>query len=264
MARQHVTVALSGDGGDELLGGYGRYQIQQRIARVFEGPFGPFAAHLLAPVLQLWPQSLSGRGIAELFVDDRQTRYERAMSDPWLLQQTTVAGASQFSFPSVWDKDEPSLLAQMRGADVRLYLPEDLMTKVDRTSMRFGLEVRAPLLDRGLFDVVGKAPKDLLHGDGHAKHPFRRALEQELDPILVNRPKHGFSVPLNRWFRHELRQMAADTLTSRQAFVPTVVSLRVVKDLLAEHVRGTRNHADRIWRLLSLELWHQHHSNGSP
>ena len=102
-------------------------------SRAFEGPLGPIVAALLAPVSKLWPRRLSGREIADLFTGDRRARYERAMSDPWLLRQANIGDASSFQFSSVWDDHAPSLLSQMYGADLRLYLPEDLMTKVDLT-----------------------------------------------------------------------------------------------------------------------------------
>ena len=126
--------------------------------------------------------------------------------------------------------------------------------------MRYGLEVRAPLLDRELFDFVGRAPGRVLRQGGRTKLPFRHVLEPELGAELVDRPKQGFSVPLRQWFRHELRQTASDMLTSPGAFVTTIFPTRLVTRLLREHASGTRNHGDRLWRLLSLELWYQEHA----
>jgi asparagine synthase (glutamine-hydrolysing) len=259
MTREHVTVALSGDGGDELLGGYTRYALQRRLSRLLDGWPTRAPAALARTIADRWPQRLKGRGIADLVDGDPRVRYERAMSDTWLLAQSHVARAAAYRFDEVWDEDGPSLLRQMCRADLLLYLPEDLMTKVDRTAMAFGLEVRAPLLDKELFDFVGRAPDEVLGFGQNNKQPFRRLLEPRIGAALVNRPKQGFSLPLGRWFRRDLRDLAHDALTGSGAYVGTVFPAACVAGLLREHVSGTRNHGSRLWRLLALELWHRNY-----
>jgi asparagine synthase (glutamine-hydrolysing) len=259
MTREHVSVALSGDGGDELLGGYTRYALQRRLSRLLDGWPTSAPAALARTIADRWPQRLKGRGIADLVDASPRVRYERAMSDTWLLAQSHVARSAGFRFDAIWDEDGPSLLRQMCRADLLLYLPEDLMTKVDRTAMAFGLEVRAPLLDKELFDFVGRAPDEVLGFGRNTKRPFRRILEPRIGAALVNRPKQGFSLPLGRWFRRDLRDLAHDALTGPGAYVGTVFPGACVAGLLREHVSGTRNHGPRLWRLLSLELWHRNH-----
>ena len=157
IARQSVTVALSGDGGDELLAGYTRYGVNSAIDRWLGDMANPVGRGI-GRLATLWPHTARGFGIARLLRGDGRARYEALLADDWLLGKSTLSAVPGFDFGTVWDASAHGLTNQMCAADIRLYVPEDLMVKVDWVSMAVGLEVRAPFLDCDLFEFVARAP----------------------------------------------------------------------------------------------------------
>ncbi len=255
-AREHVSVALSGDGGDELLGGYTRYHLNTTLERFFDGAFGGMATACGTVLKRAWPDHARGRGLVRLLTPGGDARYRRLVSDTWLAKQAVVGHSDFGAFASAWDEGTPGLANRMCKADLRLYLPEDLMTKVDRTCMAVGLEARAPLLDKGLFEFVAKAP-DAMKGHGStAKEPLRRLVGQSLGHRFAARNKQGFAVPLGRWFRHELRDLIGDTLAGPGTFVQQLFPPKFGANLVDAHMNRTRDMSPRLWTLLLIELWH--------
>ena len=259
IARESVTVTLSGDGGDELLGGYTRYRVNTEIDRWLGDMAGPLGWGV-GRLATLWPHTARGFGIARLLRGDGRARYEALLADEWLLARSTLNVAPAFDFQSVWDHSAEGLVNQMCHADIRLYVPEDLMVKVDRVSMAVGLEVRAPFLDRDLFEFVARAPQAVRKHGRVDKSALRRGLATDLGATFVSRGKQGFHVPLGTWFRGPLRERVSDTFSSAGGFLPRFFPKAWLSSLLDDHVSGSRDQSHWIWLLLALENWHEVHA----
>jgi asparagine synthase (glutamine-hydrolysing) len=147
--------------------------------------------------------------------------------------------------------------SQMMRFDVETYLPEDILTKVDRTSMAHSIESRVPLLDNNVIDFALTLPAAMKIRDGRRKHVLKEVAAQFLPPGLIDRRKQGFGVPLDVWFRGSLRELFADTLLSPRALQRGYFDPVFVRRVVNEHVNGTRDHAFRLWQLVVLERWHQ-------
>jgi asparagine synthase (glutamine-hydrolysing) len=147
------------------------------------------------------------------------------------------------------------LVAGANRADIHTYLPDDLMVKVDVASMAHGLETRSPLLDHVLMEWAAAIPHDTKMARGVTKALFKSALEPYLPAPLLYRPKMGFSCPVDRWFRCELKELAYETLLSQSARHRGFFQPNYVRRLLNEHCSATHDHHTRLWALLMLELW---------
>ena len=255
LARRQVSVALSGDGGDEMLGGYDRYRLNSVLAGVLDGGWSSVAAGCGSALMRLWPEHMRGRGIVRLLAPGSRTRYQRLLADPWLAKHSIVGESDLTAFSAAWDDATPGLLNRMCKTDLRLYLPEDLMTKVDRACMAVGLEARAPFLDRPLFEFLARTPPELKSRRGESKRPLRRLVARAVGPRFVRRRKQGFAVPLGRWFRHELHDIV-DSLAASSSFVGALFPRHFLRHLVAAHATGSRDLSNRIWMLLVLEGWH--------
>lgn len=140
-------------------------------------------------------------------------------------------------------------------ADLRTYLPCDLLAKVDITSMANGLECRSPFLDHHVVETAARIPFRTLTASRDKKPMITSTFAELIPPKLRTRPKMGFSVPLDRWFREDLREFTRDTLLASDAFSHTYFRPTAIRDLLDQHQNGQWGHGDRIWSLLFLELW---------
>jgi asparagine synthase (glutamine-hydrolysing) len=255
-ARRHVTVALAGDGGDEAFAGYERYIAHGLAARI-PAPAAQVGAAVLRllPAARREPRSTLFRTARFLDVAtaSRGERYERLMEVfPLELRRSLWAG----------DRARPVQLAPARDGiaalqllDLETYLPGDLLLKADIASMAHSLELRSPFLDHEVIEL-GLALPDSLKVQGRTgKVALRRAFAAELPAQVSARGKTGFGVPLGRWFRHDLRELARDLLSNdRGWFRPEAVNR-----LLDEHESGTADHGHRLWCLLMLELWVREH-----
>ena len=143
------------------------------------------------------------------------------------------------------------------GVDVGTYLPDDLLVKVDIASMAHSLEARSPMVDHVFMEFAASIPPRLKLKGGITKYILKRAVKDLLPAPVIRRPKMGFAVPIDRWFRHELREMVFDTLLSRRCLERGLFSEIAVRQLLEEHVRGRRAWHPQLWSLLFLELWFQ-------
>ena len=265
ITRQHVTVALSGDGGDENFAGYRRY------ARALElKASGGGAAGLLRPLIALaariLPVGAPGqayaalRGAAGVEQYFRLVTYERAETLRRLLAPSlrgladSAADAASFARleAEIGPGDYVSALQQI---DIRTYLPDDILTKVDRTSMAVSLEARVPLLDHMLMEYVATIPSALKLRAGTGKYLLKRAMAGYLPDEVLTRRKMGFGVPLASWFRGELRDMARDVLLSRSARERDVFCIPEVERLLRVHESGRRDWSARLWAIMCFELW---------
>jgi asparagine synthase (glutamine-hydrolysing) len=264
MAREHVTVALSGDGGDEVFGGYERYVVDQRRRRYERIP--AFLRRALLRASRALPQGAYGKRFlrnialepAARYVDsvthfDRDTQLDlfsedarRALAgyDPAeRFERTFAAPASR------------SGLDHLLYLDSKTYLPGDILVKVDRMSMANSLETRAPLLDHRLIEFAQTIPASFKLRGLETKYILKRAAQGLIPDEIINRPKRGFDVPIRRWLNRELREMLDDTLNDRRARERGDFNHRAVLAILDEHRRGVRDHSRRLWSLLVLELW---------
>ena len=256
-ARRHVTVALAGDGGDEAFAGYERYVAHGLAGRV-PGAAARVGAAALSrlPPARREPRSPLFRAARFLDVAGSapRERYGRLMEVfPLELRRRLWADGS-LAQPVRLEPPRPDI-AGLQLLDLRTYLPGDLLLKADIASMAHSLEVRSPLLDHAVVEL-GLALPDRLKARGReGKVALRRAFAAELPPEVSERGKTGFGVPLGRWFREDLRELARDALaTDRGWFRPEAVTR-----LLDEHESGRRDHGHRLWCLLMLELWVREH-----
>ena len=258
MAREHVTVALSGDGGDELFGGYTRYA---ELLTRHELP--GVARRVLARAANSLPHSARGRNRLLDLGRSLHGRYAATVAAPPSAREGGVVAAAlaagiapmdellAAAFSPLAGRD---LLAQMTAVDLATYLPGDILTKVDRMSMSVSLEARVPLLDHRLVEFAASMPSRLKYRDGVGKWLLRRAITGLVPPRVLTHPKQGFSVPLARWFRNELRHRL-EALLAPGARIQPYVDGDAVARLIREHLATRRDHSHMIWRLLALEVW---------
>jgi len=148
-------------------------------------------------------------------------------------------------------------ITQLQLWDLQVYLPDDLMVKTDRATMAHGLEARCPFLDHTFIERLAEMPSDLKVRGLNTKYILKMALKDILPPEILSRSKQGFAVPVSRWLRGELREMAEDILLSAPCVGRGYFRRQSVEDLLRAHMRGSVDHGYKIWALISLELWHQ-------
>jgi asparagine synthase (glutamine-hydrolysing) len=255
-ARTHVTVALTGDGGDESYAGYERYVAHELAGRVPSAAAAAGARALrLLPAARQEPRSPLFR--AARFLDvaaaDGDERYTRLM-EVFPLELRRRLWAEPVAQEVRLQPPAPGI-SGLQQLDVETYLPGDLLPKADLASMAHSLELRSPLLDHEVVALGLALPSSLKVHGRVGKTALRRAFADELPGRVASRRKTGFGVPLRRWFRVDLRELARETLaTDRGWFQP-----QEVRRLLDEHESGRADHGHRLWCLLMLELWVQHH-----
>jgi len=268
--RAGLTVALSGDGGDELFAGYDRYALATRFAariepvpgvlrRAAAGAAGRMPHAALALAARALPDPWGGpdgpdrlRKAAAQLPGDGLAFYARLLT---LNPDARALANGVPGLPSPMDRpgDGP-LLDRMRRLDTLAYLPDDVLAKVDRASMAAGLEARVPLLDRSVVAFAWRLPPHLLVRGGRRKWLLREVLARHVPPALFERPKQGFAPPLAAWLRGPLRAYAGDLLLSPDLGGGLLDRARV-RALFAEHQTGTRNHAVGLWPILAFEAW---------
>jgi len=280
LSRQHVTVALTGDGGDELFAGYDRYRAVQwsawfdrlpawskqafanRFARDWAGQgtqrslkrrFGRFTE-----ALAFGPE----RRYLEWVAMFNETRRGALYSDEFLkkLPDRDPFAFLADAFAQVRHRDGVTAASLV---DLVTYLPCDLMTKVDIASMANSLECRAPFLDHRLVELAASMPLRYKLRRGRGKYILGQAFPDLLPAEVTSRPKMGFGVPLASWFRGELASYARDILLDRRSIERGYFRTGAVQQLLAEHTSGAFDHGYRLWGLLVLELWHRTWVDGS-
>ena len=261
-ARRHATVALTGDGGDESFGGYERYAAVGLAARVPRT-----VARIAAPAVRLRPsarrESRSTAFRAARFLETVATppteRYGRLMEVfPSDLRAQLWTADAMVATRSAAELLGPAPAAGITGLqllDVATYLPGDLLPKADLASMAHSLELRSPLLDHAVLELGLSLPDHLKLRGRVGKQALRLAFAADLPPVVADRGKTGFGIPIGRWFREDLRVLGGDLLLGNRTRERGYFSPATVERLLDEHVAGTADHAHRLWCLLMLELW---------
>ena len=259
LARQEVTVALSGDGGDELLAGYRRYARMHRIGKWIDRVPEWLVRAMVGPWRRVWPEHARGRAFLDLLVPGIESRYRRVFSDDTLRGKMRPEARSGWDclLERSWAAEGGEAIDRWCSMDRQLYIPEDLMVKSDRVSMHTSLEVRAPLLDHKLFELVARAPVSTRFDGRVGKLPFRNTLRGVFGHEFVDRRKQGFSVPLGRWFRKELREPLRATLLGLDGIVGSLFPRQAIRQLVDGHQNGSRDQSTRLWRLYMLGRWHE-------
>ncbi|HKS73184.1 MAG TPA: asparagine synthase (glutamine-hydrolyzing) [Terriglobales bacterium] len=269
LARQHVTVALSGDGGDELYAGYDRYIVNLRRSRYgIPSWMGRLYRNHVYPVL---PQNVRGRKLAWNISLPSRDRYLDGLSflpaldrERSLFSDELLAEAGGFTdpfkpFEHFYDNaPAPDTLSRLLYLDTKTYLTADILAKVDRMSMATSLEVRVPMLDHEFVEWTASLPIEWKFRNGTRKYLLKKLAERiGIPPALLHRRKQGFSLPLVHWMRDEMKDGLLSILTEPRTLQRGYFKPKAVRALLDEHFRGYRDHAGAIWLLLILELWHR-------
>jgi asparagine synthase (glutamine-hydrolysing) len=272
LARRHVKVVLSGDGGDELFGGYDRYLPHPRVAQ-FDRLAVPGARTAAGLAAQVLPHGARGRRFLHHVSLSAQRRYVDAIaffgaSDRDALLSPDVRCLSMMPEQAVEDRFHTlrhlPLGSQQMRVDLGTYLPEDVLVKVDRMSMAHSIESRVPLLDHPLVEYAMSLPLGLKIRNGERKVLLRRIASRLLPPAVLSKRKQGFGVPLAVWFRGDLREAFDDVLQSPKTRQRGYFNSREVDRLLMEHLSGRRDHELRLWQLFMFELWHRAYLDRSP
>ncbi len=267
LAASHVKMVLSGDGGDELLAGYGRYgrwQQLQRLQRSSLGLGGP-ALGLMASLLD----EKNGEKFRRIAARLRQNFPDGYLSGVALSTPADLAlifgpdnvSARADPYASVrahfLRADVPDAMDKILYGDMRSYLVDDILVKVDRASMANSLEARAPLLDQQLIAFAARLPAHLKRRGNEGKYLLKQIARTLLPAAVIDKPKQGFAIPLDDWFRGGLRPLLHDTLASRAARERGLFNQTGIDTLIGQHMAGTHSRGELLWLLLSFELWAQ-------
>jgi asparagine synthase (glutamine-hydrolysing) len=269
MAREHVKVVLSGDGGDELFAGYTRYVVERerggfaRLPRVLR-------AGVMRPLGRSLPHGAWGRNFIHNVALNPLDRYLEEVSVFTSLNRPSLyagefrrrlgggrGNASALFLGHAERAAGAGPLASLLYLDSKTYLPGDILTKVDRMSMAASLEARVPLLDHKLIEFVARIPASLKMRGSETKHVFKRAVRGLVPDEILDRPKQGFGVPIQRWINDELRERVRGTLSEPRTLGRGYFEPAYVRRLIDEHARGRRDHSTSLWALFMFELWHR-------
>lgn len=267
-ARQHVTVALNGDGGDESFLGYGRYDLCRQSEWISRLPRA--LRRLASRLAQEIPPGLDRHQIPRVarrwlsYLGEKDSR-RYAPLICYFQEQDKLAGYGDRLRPFLDDSSldllepffgaSPSYVGGAAWADIHTYLPDDLLVKVDVASMAHGLECRSPFLDHRLMEWAAGIPVAQKYAGGEPKAILKSAMEPLLPREVLYRRKMGFGVPIDQWLKAELKDLAYDTLLSNAAVQRGLFRPDYVRSILDEHCNGVRPHHWRLWALLMLELW---------
>ncbi|WP_010205782.1 asparagine synthase (glutamine-hydrolyzing) [Salinibacterium sp. PAMC 21357] len=258
-AREHVTVVLSGEGGDELFAGYPKYRAARAMAAASVLP-GDFRRIVGEGIDRHLPARLARARIGlRVWATPERDEQFRTWFAPFSARERAQLLSGVSSRPT-------SLAVAGRGvdpvramllADLRNWLPDNLLERGDRMSMAASLELRPPLLDHRLVDLAFRLPSSVKLRSGQTKWVLKEVARRYLPASIVDRRKVGFRVPLDTWFRSSLRDSVRERLTGTGSFVAETFDRATIRDLLDRHDSGTFNEESRIWTLMSLEVWHE-------
>jgi asparagine synthase (glutamine-hydrolysing) len=282
-ARTKLTVALSGDGGDEQFSGYVRYWSTRALSSAFQGlpqTIKTAVADFFERIPSSWVERiyhpiqphLPQRFRAANFID----KWEKALK---LLRKSRIPDLYRMTV-CLWPEDDILALVNMKlplgrfeetfletegwpvlsrlmRVDLKTYLPDAMLTKVDRASMANSLEIRVPLLDHRVVEFTSRLPESLKYRNGSGKYLLKKLLEQYIPMTLFDRPKMGFGVPIDLWFRKDLKTHLLDYLSSERLKRDGMFNHVLVEQKIKEHLAGEKNHQYRLWSILMWEMWRE-------
>ena len=283
LARQSVTVSLSGDGGDELFGGYGRYFLMKRVwnsMRPFPKPLRKAVSRMIASVppetidkmyraasplvprnKRSYPMGDKAHKLAGVLGAESQEHIYMHALTHWENPAAVVNGAREpetvrrFVQEAQW---LPSMEEAMMLTDTVHYLPDDILTKVDRASMAVSLEARVPILDHRVVEFAWRLPMRFKIRDGKGKWALRQVLYKYVPAAMIERPKMGFGVPIDSWLRRELRDWAEDLLSVESLERHGLFNIEAIRTKWQEHTSGSRNWQYLLWDVLVFQDWMAH------
>jgi asparagine synthase (glutamine-hydrolysing) len=266
LARSEVTVALSGDGGDELFAGYRRYR-DPLLAKAIQRLPEPLRINLFNKMATCLPEGIKGArflthctGSAFEYYASKINYFDANMKSSLYCPDFREMIAP--SLPLNWlrayfdEFENTSILCRRQYTDIRTYLVDTILTKVDRASMASSLEARAPFLDYRIVEFAGLIPDHYKIRNNGSKHLLKKMARDILPAGIVDRKKKGFSIPKHIWIRDQLKEFATDVILSSTAKNRGYFNLLYVQSLLHDHFSGKKDNSDQIWALLCLELWH--------
>ena len=271
LAAQHVKVVLSGDGGDEAFGGYARYSHDLKEAKLRNSIPAMIRSLVLKPMSAIWPktdwlprplrlktllQNLS-RNPAEAYANTisacRQTMRRSLLNRDFA---TSLNGHHpELAIITAFQHGQRDTLSGMLSADTNVLLPDDFLTKVDRASMGFGLEVRPPLVDWKLMELAASMPSELKIRNGSRKWILKQLFESRLPKDLVHRRKQGFEMPIDQWLRGPLSDQVRTHVLNPNGAIAQFINVANARQLFESHCHGIGRHGQLIWSLLILARW---------
>jgi asparagine synthase (glutamine-hydrolysing) len=262
-ARKHLTVALSGDGGDEALSGYNRYRKFDEVGRFVNWMPTFLRRTLFGAIASALPTTVRGNSFASFASESGGGRYARLVGmGPWkkMMSPDLLSQVRDYDplerIRNLWDNAAPNdPVARMQAVDIESYMPEDTLTKVDRASMMNSLEVRSPFLDHHLLETVARIPGDENVDGRGGKALLRDLLRPYVGDDVLNRPKRGFTLPLETWLRADLADELDEMFTHPGSFLGSAASISQARSTLTAHRAGLKNLAGPLWQLYFLEHW---------
>ena len=265
LARKHVTVALSGDGGDELFAGYNSYT---RFNSLYSKAFNfksPFLNKLVwGNIHKLIPNNVRGKGLSYLLKQDKKYQFaymswpkpERQKLMLPHLSHINYANASEiYKINILKGSNINDNITSMQYLDLQTYLVDDILTKVDRASMLNSLEVRVPLLDHKFAELTFKIPQHFKLKGTEQKYIFKKSMALMLPRSILDHPKKGFSVPISIWFKDDLKEYVNDTFNSTDCLIYNYLDKKYIKDKIIDSSSSHIDVSDKIWSLLFLNQW---------
>lgn len=262
LAREYVTVVLTGEGADELFGGYERYHGERLIHCYQKIPYF-LRMRIIDSLVKKVPGLTKAKKLVERASIPIKTRYNSSCPFEHKLRQKLYTKdfkneigqiESIDVFSAYFDDELPDYLNNIFYADIKTWLPEDLLMKVDKMSMMTSLEAREPYLDHKLVEFCSNIPGNLKIKGTTLKYIFKKAMNGFLPNEIIHRKKHGFTLPIKIWFRNEFQELSKILIDS-QAQKREYFNIEFVKQMLKEHQLGIADHSLRLWTLLTLELW---------
>lgn len=276
LTREHVTVALSGDGGDELFAGYSRYYHAQKLKKKLLGIPAPLRL-ILGKSIKTIPQplykilarcapekyrtSLAGDKLptlADLLLEHNDAKLYRAVSSHSNNPEALIPGLQNTLASAEFEEEKDDFLRHMQRDDLNCYLPDDILTKLDRASMFVGLEARVPILDHRIVEFAATLPTDINHRNGEAKWILKQVLYRHVPKELVDRPKMGFGAPIGQWLRNELHDWADNLLNDKEIRHLELLNYTSLDEKWRQHRKNFANWEYHLWDILMLHGWLQH------
>ncbi len=262
LTKNHVTVAISGDGGDELFGGYTRYQ--RILDRGFmSGMPKAFRNAMSRHLGERLPFGFKGKAFLEGLKYDDYAFFSIGTRETILRELFTLEFSTQAKNASPYDVaesvllEDQALLNQCMYFDMKVYMPDDILTKVDRMSMANSLETRAPFLDHHLVELAMTIPPEMKVTGHSTKDILKKAFHKMLPEEVFTHQKTGFSIPLNDWYRGALKPLLMETLSEKRIADNGILNPAFVQKVIAQHLSGERQYERLLWMMLMFQLWYE-------